>query len=58
MLRRLLRMLALALDLPAEYFAPHFTRPMLFLRPLHYGPQLSDPDSGVFGAGREAFLVG
>lgn len=33
---RLLRLLALSLGLPAEYFAPYFTRPMLFLRPLHY----------------------
>lgn len=33
---RLLRLLALSLNLPAEYFAPFFTRPMLFLRPLHY----------------------
>ncbi len=41
---RLLRLLALALDLPPEHFHPMFTRPMLFLRPLHYAPRQSHPD--------------
>lgn len=35
----LLRLLALSLGLPPEFFAPYFTRPMLFLRPLHYRPE-------------------
>ena len=33
---RLLRLLALSLGLGADHFAPSFTRPMVFLRPLHY----------------------
>lgn len=33
---RLLRLLALSLGLPPDYFAPHFTHPMVALRPLHY----------------------
>ena len=41
---RLLRLLALALDLPAEHFDPMFSKPMLFLRPLHYAPRRSYPD--------------
>ncbi len=41
---RLLRLLALALDLPPEHFHPMFTRPMLFLRPLHYAPRQSHPE--------------
>ncbi len=41
---RLLRLLALALGLPPEHFHPMFTRPMLFLRPLHYAPRRSLPE--------------
>ena len=41
---RLLRLLALALDLPPEHFHPMFSRPMLFLRPLHYIPRKSQPE--------------
>ena len=41
---RLLRLLALALDLPPEHFHPMFSRPMLFLRPLHYAPRKSQPE--------------
>lgn len=41
---RLLRLLALALDLPPEHFHPMFSRPMLFLRPLHYARRTSQPD--------------
>lgn len=48
---RLLRLLALSLDLHPDYFAPMFDRPMIALRPLHYAAQKSDPDGGVFGAG-------
>ena len=40
---RLIRLLALALDLPPEHFAPMFSKPMLYLRPLHYAPRKSDP---------------
>ncbi|KAL4428005.1 hypothetical protein ABPG75_002094 [Micractinium tetrahymenae] len=48
---RLLRLLALSLGLPADYFAPYFTQPMLFLRPLHYSAEKSDVSDGLFGAG-------
>ena len=50
---RLVRLLALALDLPASHFeAPgFFDRPMMFLRLLQYAPELSQPEEGVFGAG-------
>ena len=41
---RLLRLIALALELPADFFSPMFSRPMLFLRPLHYIPRPSQPD--------------
>ena len=41
---RLLRMLALALRLPADHFAPFFDPPMAFLRPLHYVARASAPD--------------
>jgi hypothetical protein len=37
---RLLRLLALALGLPGDTFLPLFGRPMTFLRPLHYSPQV------------------
>lgn len=41
---RLLRLLAMALGLEADYFHPMFSRPMLFLRPLHYIPRRSQPE--------------
>lgn len=41
---RLLRMLALALHLPADHFGPFFDPPMAFLRPLHYVARASAPD--------------
>ncbi|EFJ48980.1 hypothetical protein VOLCADRAFT_59825, partial [Volvox carteri f. nagariensis] len=48
---RLLRLVALSLDLPPDYFAAAFDRPMVALRPLHYSGERSDPGAGVFGAG-------
>ncbi|GAX75062.1 hypothetical protein CEUSTIGMA_g2506.t1 [Chlamydomonas eustigma] len=48
---RLLRLLALALDLPPLYFHPYFEPPMIMLRPLHYSGVISDPGEGIFGAG-------
>ena len=48
---RIMRLLALALELPATFFDDKFTKPMLFLRPLHYTPEPSDPSKGIFGAG-------
>ena len=51
--RRVVRLLALALDLPGEYFdAPGmFDKPQVFLRPLRYSSEVSDPARGIFGAG-------
>jgi isopenicillin N synthase-like dioxygenase len=48
---RLLRLLALSLDLPEDYFAQFFHRPMTFLRPLHYVSAKSDEAAGKFAAG-------
>ena len=41
---RLLRALALALDLPPEHFTPFFDPPSPFLRPLHYAARASAPE--------------
>ncbi|GFH20353.1 oxygenase-like protein [Haematococcus lacustris] len=41
----------MSLELEAEYFLPFFSRPLLFLRPLHYHAVLSSPGQGIFGAG-------
>jgi isopenicillin N synthase-like dioxygenase len=44
LLHRLNRLLALALDLPADYFDPMFDPPMCSLRPLHYIARVSNPE--------------
>ena len=41
---RIIRLLALALDLPANFFDKDFTHPIASLRPLHYMPSVSLPD--------------
>jgi isopenicillin N synthase-like dioxygenase len=51
---RLLRLLALALDLDAEYFLPHFDAGMTMLRLLHYSAERSAPSDGVFACGAHA----
>lgn len=38
---KLLRLLALSLELPAAYFDPYFTSPMVALRPLHYSAEVN-----------------
>jgi len=48
--RRLLRPMALALNLPPAWFAPHFARPTTFLRLLHYPPQPQDSPDDAFGS--------
>jgi isopenicillin N synthase-like dioxygenase len=47
---RLLRPMALALDLPPDWFLPHFQRPTTFLRMLHYPPQQPDAPDDAFGS--------
>ena len=47
---KLLRPMAMALDLPADWFAPHFERPTTFLRMLHYPPQPADAPEDAFGS--------
>ena len=43
MSRRVLRLLALSLDLPPAWFLDRFQRPLTTLRLLHYSAQPSDP---------------
>ena len=47
---KLLRPMALALDLPGDWFLPHFQKPTTFLRMLHYPPQLADAPDDAFGS--------
>ena len=47
---KLLRPMALALDLPSDWFAPHFAKPTTFLRLLHYPPQPPDAPDDAFGS--------
>jgi isopenicillin N synthase-like dioxygenase len=46
----LLRPMALALDLPADWLLPHFDRPTTFLRLLHYPPQPPESADDAFGS--------
>ncbi|MGE0425687.1 MAG: isopenicillin N synthase family dioxygenase [Reyranellaceae bacterium] len=47
---RLLRPLALALGLPADWFEPYFRQPTTFLRLLHYPPHDMDDPQASFGS--------
>ena len=47
----LTRQLSLALGLAEGDLDAYFTRPMLFIRLLHYSTDVSAPEKGVFGAG-------
>ncbi|XP_065850389.1 2-oxoglutarate-Fe(II) type oxidoreductase hxnY isoform X2 [Euphorbia lathyris] len=51
--RKVARIIALALDLEADFFdRPEMLgEPIAIMRLLHYGAQISDPSSGIFGAG-------
>lgn len=44
---RVIRLLALALDLPANHFDADFEKPTILLRPLHYPPTPSAPEEGI-----------
>jgi isopenicillin N synthase-like dioxygenase len=48
--RRFLKPLALALDLPPNWFEPYFDQPTTFLRLLHYPPQPKDAPDDAFGS--------
>ena len=48
---RMLRILALSLNLPANFFDAEFSRPMEALRLLHYSEEQSQVKSGVLGCG-------
>lgn len=48
---RLVRLIALALRLPRDYFDEKFQKPMAFLRPLHYTAEVSNVEGGQFAAG-------
>ena len=45
------RLMAIALDLDAEYFTQYFTSPMSVLRLLHYNTTLSDTAAGIYACG-------
>lgn len=48
---RLLRLLALSLDLPADFFAPMYRRPEAVMRLLHYPPHPAGARPNQLGAG-------
>lgn len=48
--RRLTMGIALAFDLPPDWFAPHFKRPTTWLRLLHYPPQPPESPDDQFGS--------
>lgn len=41
---RLLLLIAIALQLPSDFFLQFYDKPMMYLRPLHYSPQVSLPE--------------
>lgn len=50
---RLLVLLALGLQLPRNFFLDKYDKPIETLRLLRYAPEVSDPNEGKFGAGKE-----
>lgn len=44
---RLLLLIAIALQLPTDFFLQFYDKPMMYLRPLHYSPQVSLPDEVI-----------
>ncbi|XP_065175727.1 uncharacterized protein LOC135805593 [Sycon ciliatum] len=53
---KLLRIVALALDMEADYFHQFFTKHIAKLRILHYNETLSNPEEGLYGAGEHTDL--
>ena len=47
---RVMRLIALTLELPEDWFVQRFTRPIAILRPLHYSARISKPEE--VGRGR------
>ena len=41
---RLLPLIAIALNLPTDFFDQYYEKPLMFLRPLHYSAQVSLPE--------------
>jgi len=52
--KKVVRLLALALELPGDYFDASFSAPMTTVRLLHYSNQLSKPERGIFAAGEHS----
>lgn len=50
---RLIRLLALCLNLEKDFFAKHFTKSMALVRLLHYNSVVSAPEKGVFACGMD-----
>ncbi|MFC3228175.1 isopenicillin N synthase family dioxygenase [Marinibaculum pumilum] len=48
---KMMRLLAMALDLPADHFDPMYDEPMSILRLLHYPPSTAAQAAGQLGAG-------
>jgi len=48
---RLVRLIALSLNLNQSYFDGYYAKPMPFLRLLHYSSEKSEPSKGLFGCG-------
>lgn len=48
---QLVQLIAMALDLPQNYFDQHFQEPMALLRLLHYSHEKSDTKEGVYACG-------
>ena len=58
LLCRLLKLLAIALDLPANYFEERFSSPVANIRAVHYlQGQPSNPEAGIFGVGEPPHQV-
>jgi isopenicillin N synthase-like dioxygenase len=48
---RVVRLIALALELPRDFFEVHFQDPSRFIRLLRYAKVKSEPDHGIFACG-------
>lgn len=53
---RVMRLIALTLELPEDWFAQRFTRPIASLRPLRYSARVSKPEEVCWGCGPPPIL--